>query len=130
MEAVSQYQLVSHSQPQQSADPIANPVPSPSTENGGPVPLSFPSILRNPGLTSRYAHLVEKKGPPPAPVQPKKAWRRYDNEGKRWVRRRENGTFYLTVYATLPSPGIPPLHNTTSKPPWASGLNKFFQLTS
>lgn len=58
----------------------------------GPVPLSFPSILRNAGLASHYAHLVETAGPlGPAPAQAKKVWRRNDNEGKRWVRRRENG---------------------------------------
>jgi hypothetical protein len=63
-----------------------------SLQDTGPVPLSFPSILRNPRLTSRYAYLVESTGPPaPAPVQAKKVWRRNDNEGKRWVRRWENG---------------------------------------
>ena len=62
-------------------------------EETGPVPLSFPSILRHPGLTSRYAHLVESTKPSaPASAQVKKVWRRNDNEGKRWVRRRENGT--------------------------------------
>jgi hypothetical protein len=64
-------------------------------EDQGPVPLSFPSILRNPGLTSRFAHLVEPTQLPPdlSLVQSKKVWRRNDNEGKRWVRRRENGAY-------------------------------------
>ncbi|KAH9036722.1 hypothetical protein EDB83DRAFT_2507711 [Lactarius deliciosus] len=52
-------------------------------EDTGPVPLSFPSILRNSTLSSRFAHLVETTGPPtPAPIQAKKVWRRNDNEGK------------------------------------------------
>ena len=67
-------------------------------EDTGPVPLSFPSILRHPGLTSRYAHLVNSTGPlVPPPGQTKKVWRRNDNEGKRWVRRRENGTSRQTI---------------------------------
>lgn len=62
----------------------------------GPVPLSFPAFLRHPGLSSRYAHLQ-----PPThehlsrssstPAASKKAFRRDDNEGKRWLRRKENG---------------------------------------
>src|SRR5712671_1657574 len=79
--------------PQERENLSANSVPPQSPkEDKGPVPLSFPSILRNPGLASRYAHLVEPTDPTSALVQPKKAWRRDDNEGKRWVRRRENGT--------------------------------------
>ncbi|KAH9994346.1 hypothetical protein BJV74DRAFT_725416, partial [Russula compacta] len=82
-----------------------------------PVQLSFPSILRNPQSTSRYAHLVEKTGPPSALVQPKKAWRRNDNEGKRWVRRRENARFMDNPYIAVPSkrdlePSPPILHAT------------------
>jgi len=62
--------------------------------------MSFPSILRNSGLTSHYVHLVD-------PVQPKKVWRRDDNEGKRWVRRRENGASLSTVHPTLPPFPLP-----------------------
>ena len=94
MEAVTQEKPVSHSSPPANANSIDS-VPLPSTEDKGPVLLSFPSILRNPGLTSRYAHLVESRGPPSAPTQPKKLWRRNDNEGKRWVRRRENGASHI-----------------------------------
>jgi hypothetical protein len=91
MEAVTQDEQVSRS-PQQERTNTNGTNSGPSqTEDKGPVLLSFPSILRNPGLNSRYAHLAEPKGSSSAPVQPKKAWRRNDNEGKRWVRRRENG---------------------------------------
>ena len=83
-----------HSQSQEETVAITNvPESEPKLENTGPVPLSFPSILRHRGLTSRYAHLIDSTGPPPpAPAQAKKVLRRNDNEGKRWVRRRENGT--------------------------------------
>ncbi len=87
---------VSHPQSQEETTTTANAPsslqPMEDTVDTGPVPLSFPSILRNPALTSRYAHLVETTGlSAPAPIQVKKVWRRNDNEGKRWVRRRENG---------------------------------------
>ena len=83
-----------HSQSQEETVAITNvPESEPKLENTGPVPLSFPSILRHRGLTSRYAHLIDSTGPPaPAATQAKKVLRRNDNEGKRWVRRRENGT--------------------------------------
>ena len=63
-----------------------------TSRDSGPVPMSFPAILRTAGLTDRYAHLHV----PPAvviaapPVKSRKA-KRDENEGKRWVRRRENG---------------------------------------
>lgn len=84
----------------------------------GPVPLSFPSILRNLGIISRYAHLGETTGPSaPAPVQAKKVWRRNDNEGKRWVRRRENAHFTDNPHVAAPSrrdlePPLPTLLTT------------------
>ena len=83
----------SHSQSPEETTAIAKTLESlQPMEDTGPVPLSFPSILRNPRLTSRYAHLVETIGPvAPPSAQAKKVWRRNDNEGKRWVRRRENG---------------------------------------
>ncbi|KAI9455441.1 hypothetical protein BJY52DRAFT_1121937 [Lactarius psammicola] len=91
-------------------------------EDTGPVPLSFPSILRNPALTSRYAHLVETTGlSAPAPVQVKKVWRRNDNEGKRWVRRRENARFTDNPHIAVPSkrdlePPLPTLLTTFPVP--------------
>ena len=87
----------SHSQPQETIAIIKAPEFSQPMEDTGPVPLSFPSILRHPGLTSCYAHLINPTGPPAPPAQAKKVWRRNDNEGKRWVRRRENGTSRQTI---------------------------------
>lgn len=65
-----------------------------------PVPLSFPAILRNPKLADRYAYLRER----PVAVQPKTSLskaRRDEREGKRWIRRRENGALqYLSCGAS------------------------------
>lgn len=96
---------ISRSPPQERANPSSISVLSPSTDSKdkGPVPMSFPSILRNSGLTSRYAHLVD-------PVQPKKVWRRNDNEGKRWVRRRENGASHLILQCIQLSASEPKLN--------------------
>ncbi|KAH9027729.1 hypothetical protein EDB85DRAFT_1974219 [Lactarius pseudohatsudake] len=106
----------SHSQSKEVTVAIVKAPPSLQTmEDTGPVPLSFPSVLRHPGLTSRFAHLV---GPPtPAPVQAKKVWRRNDNEGKRWVRRRENARFTDNPHIAVPStrdlePPLPTLLTT------------------
>ncbi|KAF7976841.1 hypothetical protein HWV62_5540 [Athelia sp. TMB] len=62
-----------------------------------PIPMSFPAVLRNPLLADRYAHLRPSK-PASAPLsgtgKPLRAkGRRDDNEGKRWVRRKENAKF-------------------------------------
>jgi hypothetical protein len=112
MEGVTQDMPVSHSSAQDRANPSVISVLSPSMEDKAPVPMSFPSILRNSGLTSRYAHLVGPTGSPTVPVQPKKVWRRNDNEGKRWVRRRENGASDFTMHAlslpSLPHPSLAP----------------------
>lgn len=102
MEGPAQDMAVSHSPPQERANPSPISVLSPLTDSKdkGPVPMSFPSVLRNSGLTSHYARLVD-------PVQPKKVWRRNDNDGKRWVRRRENGASHLIlqrIRLSLPSP--------------------------
>ena len=94
MEGAGQNMAVSHSPPQERANLSSISVLFPSTDSKdkGPVPMSFPSILRNSGLTSRYVHLQGVD-----PVQPKKFWRRNDNDGKRWVRRRENGASHLIL---------------------------------
>lgn len=56
-----------------------------------PVPMSFPAVLRNQGISDRFAHLRSGSlGSVSAPVVPKKS-RRDDKDGKRWVRRKENG---------------------------------------
>lgn len=59
-----------------------------------PVPLSFPAILRNPGLSDRYAHLqprTKETLSSSAVKVPSKKRLRDGNEGKRWIRRKENG---------------------------------------
>ncbi|KAG6813293.1 hypothetical protein H0H92_012448 [Tricholoma furcatifolium] len=53
-------------------------------------PLSFPSILRNPGLSERFSHLQEN-APRPHALTIKKVKR--EHEGKRWIRRKENARF-------------------------------------
>ncbi|KAF9263414.1 hypothetical protein L218DRAFT_348707 [Marasmius fiardii PR-910] len=57
-----------------------------------PIPLSFPSLLRNPGVSSRYAHLHEPRFKD-APTDAPKKTRRDENGGRRWVRRKENAQF-------------------------------------
>ena len=65
--------------------------------------LSFPAILRNSGLTGHFAHLQ----PLPAsgedlklPTSPKGAKRfREEREGKRWLRRKDNGLDVLAINA-------------------------------
>lgn len=57
--------------------------------------LSFPAILRNPGLTNRYAHL---HGSTPTGIPNNQSLARTSykknhkdqNEGKRWIRRKDN----------------------------------------
>ncbi|KAF9464955.1 hypothetical protein BDZ94DRAFT_1254937 [Collybia nuda] len=56
-------------------------------------PLSFPAILRNPGLSGRFAHLqLIQQSVSTSSVPPKKL-KRESNEGKRWVRRKDNARF-------------------------------------
>lgn len=65
-----------------------------SLDDPAPIPLSFPSILRNPGIASRFAYLSDSAPDKSKPIAPKKhkTLRRDDNEGKRWIRRKENGS--------------------------------------
>ena len=55
-------------------------------------PLSFPAILRNPGLVDKYAHLKTHHDQQRPSIPSVK--REYKG-GKRWIRRRDNGQFYL-----------------------------------
>ncbi|KAJ3505798.1 hypothetical protein NLJ89_g7227 [Agrocybe chaxingu] len=61
------------------------------------VVLSFPAILRNPGLKDRYGYLHTATGTPGTPPKSQspvfKKQRRNQNEGKRWVRRNDNARF-------------------------------------
>jgi len=65
--------------------------------SAGPVPMSFPAILRAPKLTDRFAHLrlATESGElaSDATKLMAKKDKREDREGKRWVRRKENGRF-------------------------------------
>ncbi|KAF9472442.1 hypothetical protein BDN70DRAFT_868408 [Pholiota conissans] len=65
-----------------------------SIDNDIPV-LSFPAILRNPGLNNLYAHLHSGSGPRQQAHTPPtiKKKQRNQNEGKRWARRKDNARF-------------------------------------
>lgn len=56
-----------------------------------PVPMSFPAILRNKAVNSRFAHLRMPSGMDSAPVQSVRKRSRDDKLGKRWIRRKDNG---------------------------------------
>ena len=75
---------------------LTEPLAKLNIEEESPVPLSFPAILRNPGVSDRYAHLRPAKArtldAAGAPKINSKKGRRHDNEGKRWIRRKENGS--------------------------------------
>jgi hypothetical protein len=75
--------------------------------DAGPVPLSFPAILRNPRLGDRFAH-----EDPPQSLQRRARKDRPEPEGKRWVRRRENGAFHRT-----PSPPRLTVHSQVHTQP-------------
>ncbi|KAF4598285.1 hypothetical protein EYR38_006681 [Pleurotus pulmonarius] len=64
----------------------------PQAREEAPVPLSFPAILRNPGVGHRFAHLHADQTIGRSPSI-KKSIKRDDNEGRRWVRRKENARF-------------------------------------
>lgn len=57
--------------------------------------MSFPSILRNPGISDRFAHLRAEIPSAQAGGASAAARRRTrdDKEGKRWIRRKENARF-------------------------------------
>ncbi|KAH9935680.1 uncharacterized protein B0H18DRAFT_869033 [Fomitopsis serialis] len=69
--------------------------------------MSFPAVLRNPGIADRFAHLHRSdsshlRGSSAAPAAPKKN-KRDEKEGKRWVRRKENARFAGNAHIVLPS---------------------------
>ena len=67
------------------------------TINTGPISMSFPAILRTPGLADRFVHLrLTSASDEPTSDATRlvvKKNKREDREGKRWIRRRENCTF-------------------------------------
>jgi hypothetical protein len=73
------------------------PAPMATSPVQGPPILSFPAILRNPGLSNRFAHLQGDSQERAAArraqnaVTPAKKRQRDQNDGKRWVRRKDNG---------------------------------------
>ncbi|GLB37698.1 hypothetical protein LshimejAT787_0407490 [Lyophyllum shimeji] len=60
-------------------------------EDAPPV-LSFPAIIRNPGITGRFAHLQTEQQQIPAAAPVVKKPKR-EHEGKRWIRRKDNARF-------------------------------------
>ncbi|VDB87426.1 unnamed protein product [Peniophora sp. CBMAI 1063] len=71
-----------------------------------PVPLSFPAFLRNAGLQSRFAQLSEggiTYRTKSAPSVTKRISRRDENDGKRWVRRKENSRFEGNPHVVAPT---------------------------
>ncbi|KAJ8077166.1 hypothetical protein PM082_001594 [Marasmius tenuissimus] len=107
----------------------------PQTSLDAPIQLSFPAILRNPGVSSRFAYLhgSRVKAPPSASSRIPKKTRRDENGGKRWVRRKENAQFIgnphvvaatrkdyhlqaASVKPTFPEP-LPPYLPRTAKVP-------------
>lgn len=121
---------------------ISSQKPSGKTEaqapDDSPVPLSFPAILRNPKLADRYAHLHERSGAAPSKASISKA-RRDEHEGKRWIRRRENGascrysharhilTFFLITFIAkfVGNPHIAPPTRSDHAVPVPSKLSTF-----
>jgi len=74
------------------------------------IPLSFPAILRNPGLVDRYAHLRLAEDRSPVVVKRNK---REERDGRRWIKRKENARFTGNphiVLATKTDYGIPLPH--------------------
>lgn len=68
--------------------------------------MSFPAILRAPGLSDRFAHLrsgLSRSESATAPVSSaKKNNRRDEKAGKRWVRRKDNGMYPLNLLGRTP----------------------------
>ncbi|KZV76500.1 hypothetical protein PENSPDRAFT_722673 [Peniophora sp. CONT] len=74
-------------------------------QTDGPVPLSFPAFLRNPALQSRFAQLSDSGTyrAKSAPAVAKRTVRRDENDGKRWVRRKENSRFEGNPHVVAPT---------------------------
>ncbi|KAI0779375.1 hypothetical protein C8Q74DRAFT_1258697 [Fomes fomentarius] len=84
--------------------PIHVPEPSQLAKFDGPVPMSFPAVLRNPALSDRFAHLrLRPQVATATTVVPVKRNKRDDKEGKRWVRRKENARFVGNAHIVAPT---------------------------
>ncbi|KAH8833290.1 hypothetical protein DL96DRAFT_1493214 [Flagelloscypha sp. PMI_526] len=115
----------------------AEPQATTSTLDNGPIPMSFPAVLRHTGMAGNpYAHLLERQRPVRTTVTVRMR-RRDDNEGKRWIRRKENSRFTHnphivsatrrdlsvdppTSHSTFPEPLPAYLHRNTLLPNAAS----------
>lgn len=100
----------------------------------GPPVLSFPAILRNPGLKSRFAHLTGETEPlkrvkVSKASSPSLKKNRKENDGKRWVRRKDNAQFVGNphiVAASRQDYGVP---HTQTKPTFPEPLPPFLPRT-
>jgi hypothetical protein len=65
-------------------------------EETAPIPLSFPAILRNPGISDRFAHLraLSDASSGQYGVQAATKKKKIHPEGKRWIRRKDNGSCF------------------------------------
>ncbi|KAF5380432.1 hypothetical protein D9615_004663 [Tricholomella constricta] len=80
----------SRSRPPSDSDPVLlSSITSAMAE--APPPLSFPALLRNPGISSRFSHLQETQQQQAVPAAIKKLKR--EHEGKRWIQRKDNARF-------------------------------------
>ncbi|KAI0675209.1 hypothetical protein C8Q78DRAFT_1183456 [Trametes maxima] len=71
--------------------------------DSGPLPMSFPAILRTPGLSDRFAHLRVPSAKSVTSAAARRSSKRDEKEGKRWVRRKENARFVGNAHIVAPS---------------------------
>ncbi|KIY74367.1 hypothetical protein CYLTODRAFT_484683 [Cylindrobasidium torrendii FP15055 ss-10] len=118
----------------ENTEPVpATALPEPTTGLLDPIPLSFPAFLRNPGIQDQFAHLNGVGRKSTASAIPRRTRRRDENDGKRWVRRKENERFIgnphivlassrdyrldtTRVKSTFPEPLPPYLHRSAKVP--------------
>ncbi|KAG9127520.1 hypothetical protein FRC07_012807 [Ceratobasidium sp. 392] len=82
---------------------VAGPAVAPASvtqEPSGPVPMSFPSILRNPHFSHLNAHAIQNRRAAAENVPLKK---KADKDGKRRVRREENSRFTSNPHIVQPT---------------------------
>lgn len=92
------------------------------------IPMSFPAILRNPGL-SRFAHLQEPKDKPKtAPAAVRKG--NNQKEGRRWIRRMDNARFAANPHITLPTARDHSLTLPLKRPTFPEPLPAYLPRTS
>ncbi|KIJ68178.1 hypothetical protein HYDPIDRAFT_126943 [Hydnomerulius pinastri MD-312] len=99
-------ELAVHSVESVIANPSTTAPPAQAPPDNGPIPLSFPAILRNSNLPDRFAHLrqpLQDRASANQAQARKSKQDRADHEGKRWVRRRENAKFTHNPHITPPT---------------------------